>query len=306
MKFNRLICLSSTILLLCTAVARADNAKVAFVVKGKLMVQNASAGKTRAANAAEKRKWRSVSGRINPVSPDGKYRMIGMGNLDDGSRDQIFRIVEAKSGKVVMDANAVAKAVINFDGDAGDKIFFDGWLPDSRHFAEFKSSHVSGGAEFARAVIDIKTKTRIAFNGWLAPNGKTALVSDQAGLMQDYVDYNSRDGDGINEVLGIRKWFTVSIKSLKNYRLGALQNRPLRWQKKPFAITGQVLATNDYGNNRGQRPLLVQFSPNGDWALLRSYYSSEQTPKGFPLYYLASISTGKMHKIPGTNAKFIS
>ena len=179
-------------------------------------------------------------------------------------------------------------------------MLFDGWLPDSRHFAVITRSHIAGGASFERAAISVNSKSRVPFNGWLAPNGKTAIVPDQAGRMADYAGRDRMAWGEWTQTLGERKWFASSIASLKNYRLNALGKRPLTLQNKPFLITGEVISPNSYGSKSGTRPMLVQFAPNGEWALLRTSYRET------PYYYLTSLSNGKTRKMLGTNAKFLS
>ena len=285
-------------LLLCAGCAHAQT-KIGYVVKGKLMVQNASGGKTRAATEAEKTKWRKVSNRINPISPDGKYSAQAVSADPDSDFKKAFRIVDAKSGREVVSVQTVMALL---GGGIYDDIVFDGWLPDSRHFAAFAHQHISSNEFYNRGVINLNSKTRLAFNGWLSRDGKTAIVPDKEGLMEDSTDHYHQTATEYVRTYGERKWFVGSPPSWKKYKFKSLRKRPLMLQKMPFAFTGKVLGvyhrfTND--QNRIERPSSVVFSSDDKWALLRGYHD-------YPIDYLVSLSTGQMKKLPGVQAKFLS
>lgn len=285
------------------APAQAKSTQVAFVMHGRLMVQQAAGGVARRAGTSQKSAWRKAQRNISTTSPDGKYRAVSAHYVDE---DKAFRIVATKTGKEVRGAQAIVGLSGEDDGGFRTQVVFDGWLPDSIHFAVVMHTHFQNEEYFARYVVNVLNGKVAHFNGWLSPNGKTAIVPDKALVAKDSMmqfQYMSpHDKDYKN---GKLKWFAVRMSgNVASYKANSITRKALIRNKTPFHMTRAVLYAYDYSDavNRTQ---MVEFSQNGLWALCHSSYYDEKRSKEFPMDFVVSMTSGSVRKLRGTQAHFV-
>jgi hypothetical protein len=282
--------------------AQAKTTQVTMVVKGKLMVQPATGGRLRPATAAQKGAWSKAQRNISATSPNRKYRAVAAGELNDGITRKSFRIIEANSGQETKSAQSIA----DLKGSLSDQVFFDGWLPDSIHFAVVTHGHISTNEFYSRYIVNAKTGRIIHFNGWLAPNGRTAIVPGKEGLVEDTMLHYFESANNYVRTDGDLKWFAIKMpRQLTRYKVPAAR-RPIVLDGKALPLTAKALATYEYreGDPVNHAPV-VEFSQDGLWAICHSHYYSQKIKKSLPVEFLISISTGKVRKLIGVQAKFI-
>ncbi|NCO33112.1 MAG: hypothetical protein GW893_04470 [Armatimonadetes bacterium] len=258
-------------------------------MKGNLMIlpSTGAASKPRVATAAEKQAWKQQSSMVSATSPDGKYRAEKVEGEGIGPS---FQIVNASNGNVVLGSDVIE----NLSGQAMGETVFDGWFPDSRHFAAITHSHISSQENYTRCVINVASKRVVRFNGWLAPSLNTAIVPDKEDLAEDQIthDYPSNTYSS-----GDLRWFAVTMPPRPaTYRFAQVPRKLLTLNGNPFSITGAVLDREGHSFTESVDHLsFVEFSPDGEWALCHGQAE-----------HLVSMSSGQVQKLPGTQARFLS
>ncbi|PJB75885.1 MAG: hypothetical protein CO095_03265, partial [Armatimonadetes bacterium CG_4_9_14_3_um_filter_58_7] len=141
--------LNTLLVLLCFLTACsggcAQGTNIGLLMKGNLMIlpSTGAASKPRVATAAEKQAWKQQSSMVSATSPDGKYRAEKVEGEGIGPS---FQIVNASNGNVVLGSDVIE----NLSGQAMGETVFDGWFPDSRHFAAITHSHISSQENYTR------------------------------------------------------------------------------------------------------------------------------------------------------------
>jgi hypothetical protein len=303
--------------------------KVSFVVKGKLMTQAASGGAVRAATAAEKNKWRKPP-MVSAISPNGKYEIRQTIIQNEADRYTSFKVSSRYTGSTIFQQDAPY-----FDGRAG--LIFDYWLPDSQHIAIAERGGTSSGYEYDHYIININTGKAIPFNGWITPNGKSAIVPDKEYKMDDCI-CSGIDTIGIpaGSHNGDRKWYVAQLpKGFSSYHFNSATKRLITgagaWDEpafvgpkhemgtihirtKPtdwFRFTAYVFSTFASKGGREDvtqgaqtlyvlQPQKIAHSPVVEF----SRDSRWAIGNGNNEAYLISMTTGKVRKLPGAQAHF--
>lgn len=277
-----LITLVTSALSLSAANAQAIN--IGLLIKGKLMVLPAAGApvKPRTATAAEKQAWKQHSSMVSATSPDGKYRAEKVEGVGLS-----FQIINVSNGSVMLGSDVIE----NLSGQAMGETVFDGWLPDSRHFAVIAHSHISSQENYARCVMNSASQRVARFNGWLGPNMKTAIVPEKEELAEDDITHDYADKIYSS---GDLKWYAVTMPSRPaTYRFAQVPRKLLTINGKPFSITGAVLDRQSFTASVDHRAF-IEFSADGKWALCHGQGE-----------YLVSMSSGHVQKLPGTQARFL-
>jgi len=291
--------LTALIFLICgvlvtISTAYAGQNLVAFLSSNQIMVQDANGGKPRPATPAEKSRWLAVGARKHNRSPDGRFLAESAKDLDEGffTYDSGgIKILDARSRRSVMSLKDTYNMVSDANGLL-DEMMFRQWLPDSRHVAVKLHCHVSSNEEYAFGVFDIRSRKFIRFNGWLAPDGRTAIVPEKEGLARDTEWSDVGDKRWSN---GDLSYYVVrlSSKDIRSYRFSNCEKRRINLNGNPFPLT--VMSP------------VIQFSPDSRWAITTGRYSLSWDTVSGPedAGYLISLATGKVQPLSGTRARFI-
>jgi hypothetical protein len=302
--------------------------RISFVVKGKLMTQAAAGGAVRAATATEKNKWRK-SPMVSAISPDGKLEVKQIFLPDTEGSDSpyvTFEVIQRSNGKVIFHPRQIAHRIPDaIGGDLRTGIRFDYWLPDSKHIAFAAIDGDSSGSSYYHYVMNVYTGNLLPFTGWLAPNGKTAIVPENEYDSRDSISYGHDNGPGYVSVISDEKWYVVPLpKGFTSYRFKTASKKLIegpralvvepdlknKWGMRRvikssytwFPLTTYMFS--DFVESRGDmkppakivHQPIAEFSKDSQWAIGNGNLGA----------FLISMATGKARKLPGIQAHFVN
>ena len=151
-----------------------------------------------------------------------------------------------------------------------------GWLPRDAGLIMTGVERTQHGLIRMRCVFDLATKTFMSFNGWMAPSGKIAIVSDQEDDIYDVLPFQNGKRDPAKSEL--RFYVSALPARLQDYHFVKNSARPLMLSGKPFDLN--------------PAESVVTFSVDSNWAIIDSKF-------------LVRLSTGQVRQLPGTSARFL-
>lgn len=279
---------------------------IAFQRRGKVYTQRVSGGKFHLATPAQRSAWRAaVHTVLDPVSPDGEFRIVKREGRANWGRDPFYVVRQADGQAVNMDLGA-------HDSMDGNIVFFDGWLPDSRRFATWSQGMGPMRSTLQRKVLAIPPAGTIEYNGWTGPGSRTSIVLKPLFRWRADLPLCAVEGSFIGEETAEgRKWensppipflAVTSPVDVGTFRLAAAQPVVLTLAGKPFRGLSLVAPAFFEDDPVARRPS-VEFSADGWWALL---HRRTVAGKGTQVGYIVSLRTGVVRKLQGTQATFLT
>ena len=256
--------------------------RLVCVAHGKMVVRRAFQSQTQPPSANDRAAWKAGEEKPVKISPDGKYQAVEYAS--DAGRPEALQGMQSSfhilSGRQeVMSGESILHVI---DSEGADNMFtFEGWLPDSKHFVVAANSHTSTSNFASRCTVDIGTHKSIAFNGWLSPKGRIALVSSQERLMKgdDSKDFDERGKSRGWVYTGPKCYLVNPPANLSSYRFRASAGKLLRLHSTSFFLTPTEK---------------VEFSSDEQWALCNRYQEA----------FVISLTTAVVTHLSGLNAHF--
>jgi hypothetical protein len=269
-----------------------DSQTVAFVAQGALKVQPLRGGAVTPATEMQKTTWRKMQGDgLAPpqTSPNGAYRTTP---LTDADRERLgdsgimvqdgFVLCRTRDGKAVLTPDDILK-IAGIEGGTKTQLSIGQWLPDSRHIVVSHFDGIAGSSWIKRFGVDIQAKRLSPFNGWLAPDNRTAIAPAQEREASERTDSKDSSGD--------RVWTHAG----PDFYVVALPPRPETYRFHS-AMQGKIM--------HGGTPLhilldgRVQFSRDSRYALIEAFkkrYSDRR-------WYVVDLRNGQVRKLDGPEA----
>ena len=267
------------------ATDRTNGTQIGYRRNGQIFVEGTS-GWSRLARPDERTQLTAREPTLSSVSPDGKFRAVAFQEQQEPGSDYTSpacKVINSRTGAVAVSSADVRRAL----GDM--RVWFAGWLPDSRHIAVYSIGHMAGYDSVTRCVVSIVTRHIVAFNGWPNPTMNVAIVPNGPGLVkEDDSRSNERDrrGGQIWDHTGPAFAAITLTTTIDHYHHAGTRSKVLLLNGKPLRIKLDSLG--------------ITFSKDGKWALYRE--RDDQYETGF---VLISLTSGKARKISGSKAQFI-
>ena len=268
---------------------------------GHLATQSVLGGSTRKSTNIEITSWKAQPNLLAITSPDGRYK-VSQVKLEDQSTNA-FQVLRVHDERLILSAKVLAASID--DGNNIDGLYFNGWLPNSRQMVISANSHISSD-DFARfGIIDIPSGRLIAFNGFVSPNMRYAIVSGKSGKIEE--DFRHYEDEPRHEVRtkGDIRWYVVPLlHNISNYHFSSTQAKPILLEHKPFPFFYEVIRGMSEDDPSRQYKS-IDFSPDGQWAICHiKDYSTRLQKFVYDVDYLVSMTTGMMRKLPGSQTHF--
>lgn len=275
---------------------------VTLLPSGNVIVQSVSGGSTRKATSSEISSWKGHSSLLSTTSPDGRYQVSKVELEDKGVT--VFRVIRVRDGRVVLGSTDISR-LMSQEFFAGNWLYFNGWLPDSGEIGISTNSHTSSSGFWEHGVIDLPSRRLIAFNGFVSPNMKFAIVPGKPGRIEETFENNEVEPGHRLETKGDIRWYVTALpRNIGSYHFSSARARPMLLNGKPFPFFFEIIKRMTEEDPTQQHSAVI-FSSEGRWAICHASHYIPQLQRFVDVDYLVSMTTGIVHKLPGSQTRFL-